>query len=93
MEHSEIPGAVTRESSSDAAIDSRQESECTAAPVHWPDGTIDHPDGTVEFNGYFFEIDWDEIDPPEGHPDAQELPHEAAMAEICQQLGFPPGSL
>ena len=54
-----------------------------------PDRAIEHLDGTLELNGYFFEVDWDEIDPPEGHPDAQEIPHETVVAEIRALLGAP----
>ena len=64
-----------------------------AVSVRGPDGVIDHPDGTVEYNGYFFEINWDELDPPEGHPDAEEVPHEEVVTEMCELLGLPPGSL
>ena len=63
------------------------------APVVSEDGVIDHPDGTVEIDGYFFEINWDEIDPPDGSADGPGIPHEEAMAEVCRQLGLPPGSL
>src|SRR5690348_3759894 len=61
--------------------------------IHHVDGTIDHPDGTVEFDGYLYDLNWDELDPPEGDPGAEEIPHEVVMAEICAQLGLPPGSL
>ena len=57
-----------------------------------PDRAIEHLDGTLELNGYFFEVDWDEIDPPEGHPDAQEIPHETVVAEIRAFLGAPDDS-
>jgi len=56
------------------------------------DLAIEHLDGTLELNGYFFEVDWDEIDPPEGHPDAQEIPHETVVAEIRAFLGAPDDS-
>ena len=57
------------------------------------DAVIDHPDGTVEVDGYFFEVDWDEIDPPDGSAEGPDIPHEEAMAEACKQLGLPPGSM
>jgi hypothetical protein len=59
--------------------------------AHYADGTIDHPDGRIECNGEildFGEIDWDELDPPEGSPDAEEIPHEVVMAEIRKKFGW-----
>ena len=52
-------------------------------------------EGTVEVDGYVLEadIDWDELDPPEGDPGGEEIPHEVVMAEMCALLGLPPGSL
>jgi hypothetical protein len=63
--------------------------------AHYADGTIDHSDGTIECNGEildFGEIDWDELDPPEGSPDAEEIPDEVVWANACKLLGLPPGS-
>jgi hypothetical protein len=93
MSNTALPPLVAHESASSDEIESREGVRQSDGTVHWPDGTIDHPDGTVELNGYFFEIDWDELDPPEGHPDAQTVPHEVVVAEICERLGLPPGSL
>lgn len=57
--------------------------------IHNPDGTIDHPDGTTEFNGYLFDpVDWNELDPPAGSPDAVTISHEQVMAEMAAKYGF-----
>jgi hypothetical protein len=63
-------------------------------PVRFADGTIHYPDGTMEVDGWLFDpIDWDELDPPEGSPDAEEIPDEVVWAKMCKRLGIPPGSL
>jgi hypothetical protein len=65
----------------------------TAQLSQFTDEVIEHADGTLELNGYIFQIDWDSIDPPEDHPDADEISHEAVMAEMCELMGLPPNSL
>ena len=65
-----------------------------SAPACDRDDSTDHLHGTGELEvDLFTEIDWEEIDPPEGSPDAKEIPHEDAKAEICEYLGIPAGSL
>ena len=44
--------------------------------------------GYVEFDGYVFHEDWDEIDPP-GSDDEPGIPHELVVAEIREMLGKP----
>jgi hypothetical protein len=94
MSRREKPDVVRPESRSYVIAEAFLQSPGRTEPVRRPDGIIDYPDGTAELNGYFFErIAWDELDPPQGHPDAEEVPHEVVMNEICEILGIPPGSL
>jgi hypothetical protein len=58
------------------------------------DGVIEYLDGRMEFNGLMFDPpDWDEIDPPEGHPDAVGIPHDEVMKRLRESLGLPPRSV
>jgi hypothetical protein len=62
-------------------------------PARCEDGTITHADGTIELNGELFEVDWNELDPPEGHPDAEEIDDDVVWAGVCDSLGLAPGTL
>lgn len=57
------------------------------------DGVIERADGDLEMDGFLFTIDWERLDPPRGHPDAEEIPDGEAMAELCEALGLPVGTL
>jgi hypothetical protein len=42
-----------------------------------------------ELEGMSFEINWDDLDPPDGHPDAEELPHEEVVAWCSRAVRLP----
>ena len=37
---------------------------------------------SFDYNGYHFELDWDEIDPPDVSDDEPGIPHEQVMEEM-----------
>lgn len=57
------------------------------------DGVIERADGDLELDGFRFTLHWDWLDPPKGHPDAEEIADAEAMAELCESLGLPAGTL
>jgi hypothetical protein len=82
------------------AKDSRESSTNSAKQLQDPpplveqvDEMAENPDGTIELGGYVFKVDWDEIDPPDGHSDMEEVSHETVVADMCALLGLPAGSL
>jgi hypothetical protein len=48
---------------------------------------------SFDINGYHFEVDWNEIDPPGFDEDPEDgIPHEQVMREMWEILNAPAGS-